>query len=105
MIDPVFTEPSSRTRGKKRTPIDLAVTEFLLALGDDSLLANKGISVVEAYGLHNGVCGALFQATSVDNDVLEFVRTRMLCLRRRFVRYYRPGQVGAGRIREALLAE
>ncbi len=69
----------------------------------DPQLAAAGVSVVEAYRLRGGTCGALFESLKADDTIFEFVRARMKVVRRRHVRYYRPGTITLGRSREYAL--
>lgn len=102
-IDPIFTERGNRLGGGRSTPADVNCSLFLAELTTDAELLAAGVSVVSLYKLTDGTCGACFESTAADDEVFKFVRDRMLAIRRRFVRYYRPGAVRASRDRECAL--
>lgn len=102
-MDPICTEPDDRVGGDDRSLHDATVSAFLADLSVDPQLAAAGVSVVEAYRLRGGTCGALFESLKADDTIFEFVRARMKVVRRRHVRYYRPGTITLGRSREYAL--
>jgi len=98
-VDAVYQElgaTGSHTVAPGRTPTAPSVDAFLNAVWRDEELKARGIDVDEWCGLMMGRASVTF---SVGPDrlpelaeLVKFAESRMRGLRRRFVRYHRPGK-------------